>query len=105
MHTHDYLESSNRTKLRTQWTFVYYIQVPENMKPGDGDIVFKTEDGNIHTFTPQENDILIFPGDLPHIAMPSQSAKEDRIVFAANFNFDTNYKNSGRERIKFEEVF
>lgn len=103
MHTHEYLESSNRTNLRTQWTYVFYIQIPENMIPGDGDLLFKTEDQILHRFVPREKEILIFPGDLPHIAMPSQSGRIDRVVYAGNLNFDFSFKNELKERIRFEE--
>lgn len=103
MHTHEYLESSNRTNLRTQWTYVFYIQIPPDLKKGDGDIIFETENRNRHTFVPQEMDIIIFPGDLPHIAMPSQSGKIDRVVYAANINYDFNVRNTEKERVRFEE--
>lgn len=104
MHTHEHLESSNRTKLKTQWTYVFYIQIPSNLKKGEGDIIFKTEDGNLHTFVPKENDILIFSGELPHIAMPTQSASIDRMVYAANINLDFTCKTDGNKKIKFEDV-
>lgn len=105
MHTHEYLESTNRTNLRTQWTFVFYIQIPPNLKKGEGDIIFETEDKKRHTFVPNENDILIFPGHLPHIAMPTQSGKIDRIVYAANLNFDFSSRNSEKKKVKFEELY
>lgn len=103
MHTHEYLESSNRTNLRTQWTYVFYIQIPEGMVEGDGNLIFETEDKKRHTFIPEELDILIFPGDLPHIAMPSQSGKIDRIVYAGNINYNFSERNKFNQRIKFEE--
>lgn len=105
MHTHEFLESTNRTNLRTQWTYVFYVQIPLNLKEGDGNIIFKTEDGNMHTFIPKEKEILIFPGDLPHLATPSQSAKYDRIVYAGNMNLDFNIKNVPNKRVKFEEYY
>lgn len=105
MHTHEYLESTNRTNLKTEWTFVFYIQIPPNMNTGDGDIKFQTEDGILHTFIPTENDILIFPGDIPHIAMPSPSGEIDRIVYASNLNFNFDVRNLEKKRIKFEELY
>lgn len=105
MHTHEFLESTNRTNLRTLWTYVFYIQIPPNLKSGDGDIIFKTEDGNLHTFIPKEKEILIFPGDLPHIARPSQSGEIDRVVYAANINFDFSIRNSKNKKVKFEEYY
>lgn len=104
MHTHEHLESSNRTRLKTQWTFVYYIQIPPNTIKGEGDIIFKTEDNLEHRFTPSEGDILIFPGELPHLVMPTESATMDRVVYASNLNFDFNDKVDTHKRIKFEEI-
>lgn len=105
MHTHEFLESTNRTNLRTQWTYVFYVQIPVNLKQGDGNIIFKTEDGNMHTFIPKEKEILIFPGDLLHIATPSQSGKYDRVVYAGNLNLDFKVKNNPNKRVKFEEYY
>lgn len=105
MHTHEFLESTNRTNLRTQWTYVFYVQIPLNLKQGDGNIIFKTEDGNMHTFIPKEKEILIFPGDLLHIATPSQSGKYDRVVYAGNVNLDFKVKNNPNKRVKFEEYY
>jgi hypothetical protein len=105
MHTHEYLESSNRTKLKTQWTFVFYIQIPPNMKEGDGNIIFESEDKKHHTFIPEVNDIFIFPGDLKHLVMPSQSGTIDRVVYASNLNSDFNYKTESNKKIKFDEIY
>jgi hypothetical protein len=104
MHTHEHLESSNRTTLKTQWTYVFYIQIPTDLKKGEGDIVFKTEDDVLHPFTPKENEILIFSGDLPHMAVPTKSSKTKRIVYATNVNFDFNYKNVNNKKIMFRNL-
>lgn len=105
MHTHEHLESSNRTDLKTQWTFVHYIQIPSNMKEGDGNIIFKSEDKKLHTFIPEENDIFIFSGELPHLVMPSQSGAIDRVVYASNLNLDFNCKTNPNKRIRFDEIY
>lgn len=105
MHTHEFLESTNRTNLRTQWTYVFYVQIPVNLKQGDGNIIFKTEDGKMHTFVPKEKEILIFPGNLPHLATPSPSGKYDRVVYAGNINLDFKVKNNPNNRVKFEEYY
>lgn len=89
MHKHDYLYyTTEKTNLETKWTCVFYIQIPKNLKEGEGDIIFMTEDKKLHTFTPKENDILIFSGKLYHMVTPIPSAEVDRVVYASNFNFD-----------------
>jgi len=103
MHTHEYLHSSNHTNLKTQFTFVFYIQLPSDMNEGEGDIVFKTEDNKLHRFTPNEFDIFIFSGDLPHMAVPTQSSNENRIVYATNLCFDFKQRTSNK-RVQFKNI-
>ena len=89
MHKHDYLlYTTEKTKLKTEWTCVFYIQIPKKLTKGEGDITFMTENKKLHTFTPKENDIIIFPGTLYHMVTPIPSAEIDRIVYASNFNFN-----------------
>ena len=88
MHKHDYLHyTTEKTNLKTEWTCVFYIQIPKNLDKGEGDIIFMTEDKKLHTFIPRENDILIFPGTLYHMVTPIPNAEIDRVVYASNFNF------------------
>lgn len=88
MHKHDYLlYTTEKTSLTTQWTCTFYVQLPECVKEGEGDIIFMTEDKKLHTFTPRENDILIFAGTLNHMVTQTPNAEVDRIVFATNFNY------------------
>jgi hypothetical protein len=91
MHKHDYLlYTTEKTKLKTEWTCVFYIQIPKKITNGEGDITFMTEDKKLHTFTPKESDIIIFPGTLYHMVTPIPNAEIDRIVYASNFNFNLN---------------
>lgn len=89
MHKHDYLlYTTEKTSLETQWTCTFYIQLPKNVKKGEGDIVFMTEDKKLHTFTPEENDIIIFGGTLNHMVTQTPDAEINRVVYATNFNFN-----------------
>ena len=101
MHTHDWLESSNRIKLKTNWTYVYYIQIPTNLKEDQGDLVFKTEDKNLHKITPKENEIIFFPGDIPHMPIPTIGSDINRIVYTSNINYDFNYFRETNKRVHF----
>ena len=93
----------NKDKVaKSSWV---YIQIPPNMKEGDGNIIFKSEDKKHHTFIPEVNDIFIFPGDLKHLVMPSQSGTIDRVVYASNLNSDFNYKTESNKKIKFDEIY
>jgi hypothetical protein len=62
--------------------------MPNNLKDDEGNIVFMTEDKNIHKFIPKENDILLFSGKLQHMIIPMPNAEMDRIVYATNFNLN-----------------
>ncbi len=89
MHKHDYLlYTTEKTSIETEWTCVFYIQMPNNLKNDEGNIVFMTEDKNIHKFIPKENDILLFSGKLHHMIIPMPNAEMDRIVYATNFNLN-----------------
>lgn len=104
MHTHNYLVSSNKTDLKTQITFVYYIQIPNKINGNEGDIIFKTENNKFYKYTPTENDILFFSGDLQHMAVPTPNGEIDRLVYASNLNFDFNYKIDKNKRIRFKNI-
>jgi hypothetical protein len=103
MHTHEYLMSSNLTDLKTDLTFVYYIQIPKEKYDNEGDIIFKTENDLLYKYTPQENDLLFFSGDLPHMANPTPNEEVNRIVYASNLNFDFNHRMNGNKKIKFKD--
>ena len=91
MHKHDFLHYyTEKTKLKTDWTCVFYIQIPEGLREQDGNIVFMTEDKKLHNFIPEENDLLIFSGKLSHMITPIPNSEIDRIVYASNFNFNLN---------------
>jgi len=89
MHKHDYLYyTTEKTSLKTDWTCVFYLQIPQNLQDGEGDVIFMTEDKKLHRFVPEENDILIFSGTLNHMVTQIPNAEMDRIVFATNFNLN-----------------
>jgi len=104
MHTHKYIFSSNKTSLKTQYTFVFYIQIPKDLEGGEGNIIFKTEDKKLFSYTPSENDVLIFSGDLEHMAVPNQSAIEDRLVYASNLSFSLEEETTFDTPIKFKNI-
>jgi len=91
MHKHDFLQYyTEKTKLETEFTCVFYIQIPKNLKEDEGNIVFMTEDKKLHKFIPYENEILIFSGKLNHMITPIPNAEIERVVYASNFNFNLN---------------
>lgn len=86
-HTHKNLDG-RRTKLQTDYTFVFYLQIPKNIKNGEGDLLIRDKSNYIHTITPHEGDIIFFKGELSHVPTPTPNAEIDRVVIAGNICSD-----------------
>lgn len=79
--------------IETDFTFTYYLQMPDNLSGDDGKLLFRTNDGMIHKFLPEENDIYIFPPDLDHVVEWNKESTKDRVVIASNVKFINTNKN------------
>ena len=88
MHQHLLVHPNNRSTIRTDYTFTYYIQIPTNSINDEGNIVFETTDKVKHNFSPKEGDIFLFPADLRHTAIPTPNCDKERIVMAGSFCID-----------------
>jgi hypothetical protein len=88
MDNHKDLHRFNKSHITTQWVCVLYLQIPDDMKNGEGDLVFKTENADLYRFTPKEYDLLIFSGLLDHMTIPNENSNLDRISYVSNFSFD-----------------
>ena len=77
----------------TSYTWVYYLQMPDNLEGDQGKILF-SRDKNESTalkILPQDGDIIIFPSDLPHKPLLNPHSTKNRLVVAGNIavNFKT----------------
>lgn len=88
MHAHKKLHRFNKSHINTEWVCVFYIDIPLEMKKGEGDLLFKDENDKFFTITPKENDVVIFSGDIQHMTVPNQSSDTNRISYVSNFNFN-----------------
>ena len=99
MHNHKNLHRFVETKyalgkptpksyISTTWVCVFYIQIPDKLENGKGDLLFSTEDNKTHRITPEENEIVIFSGDLNHMTLPTDGIPTKRISYVSNFNFN-----------------
>jgi len=70
------------------YTFVCYIQVPDNLSGDNGVLFVKDVDGSVFSILPNEGDILIMNGDLPHVPNYSPNSTKDRIVLAGSIRMD-----------------
>lgn len=86
-HTHKDLLNGTH-KYKTTFTYVYYVQMPDNLKGDDGYINFKDKDTKeIYSFLPKEGDLLIFPSTILHAPNTNENSKNDRVVLAGNLHF------------------
>lgn len=86
-HTHTDLNRNLKLFL-PNYTFVYYIQMPDVMEGEDGVLYFKSKDETEYYIRPEEDDFVIMPGDMPHAPNSAPKATIDRIVLAGNVGFD-----------------
>ena len=70
------------------YTYVYYVQMPDVMDGEDGVLYFKGENNNEYWIRPEEDDLIIIPGQLPHSVGMAVRSNKDRIVIAGNVGFD-----------------
>jgi hypothetical protein len=86
-HVHTEIQE-NAGKFFPHYTYVYYIQMPDVMDGEDGVLYFKGEDNNEYWIRPEEDDLIIIPGYLPHSVGLASKSNKDRIVLAGNVGFD-----------------
>lgn len=93
---HNHVEINERNKMPPPlYTFVCYIQMPDNLDGDDGVLFMEDIDKKIYSILPNEGDIIIMKGDLPHVPNYAPNSTKDRIVLAGNVRLDfSKLKNS-----------
>lgn len=93
---HNHVELNILNKLPPPlYTFVCYIQMPDNLVGEDGVLFMEDIDGKVYHILPNEGDILIMKGDLPHVPNYAPNSSKDRIVLAGSVRMDfSKLKNS-----------
>jgi hypothetical protein len=82
---HNHVEINERMgRFKPTYTFVYYLQMPNNLEGDDGCLFFKKNNGEVYKLLPQEGDLIVMPGDISHAPNKSPNSTKDRIVFAGN---------------------
>lgn len=85
---HMHTELSNDLKKFTpNYTFVYYIQMPDNLSNLEGALLIKNSKGDVYTYHPNEFDFIIMDAAVPHSPMASPNSTKDRLVVAGNIGF------------------
>jgi hypothetical protein len=86
-HTHTEINKASGT-FTPIYTYVYYVQMPNNLENEDGVLYFLDEVGTEHYILPEEGDLVIMRGDLAHAPNHALKSTKDRIVFAGNVGFE-----------------
>lgn len=86
-HTHTVLNSESKS-FRPDYTFVYYIQMPDNLVNDDGVLYIEGENKTVHKYLPTEEEFVIMASHLPHVPASARRSTKDRIVFAGNVGFE-----------------
>jgi hypothetical protein len=86
-HNHVMFNKYNN-KIIPSYTFVYYIQMPNNLNVGDAELVLKDNQGNEHSILPKENEFLIHESKIEHYPKDAKNSTVDRIVLAGNVGFE-----------------
>ena len=87
--THTHTDLNKRMKSFTpNLTYVYYIQMPNNLVDKDGVLYIEGENGVIYDILPNEGDLIIMNSDLPHVPATAYGSTKDRIVIAGNVGFE-----------------
>lgn len=82
-HVHTEINKLSNT-FEPTYTYVYYLQMPDNLSSDDGVLWFKDKEGVEYSILPEEDDLIIMPADIPHAPNGAVNSTKDRIVFAGN---------------------
>jgi len=86
-HIHTEINKKNKDFI-PHYTYVYYIQMPDIMNGEDGVLYFKGKNDKEYWIRPEEDDLIIMEGDMPHAPNNASESTLDRIVMAGNVGFD-----------------
>lgn len=82
-HIHTEIEQRLGNSL-PNYTFVFYVQMPDNLSNDDGKLFIKDKDGIEFGILPKVGDLIILEGDVPHAPVDAPNSTKDRIVIAGN---------------------
>jgi hypothetical protein len=92
---HTHTDINEKLKIfHPNFTFVYYIQMPDIMNGDDGVLYFKSKKGKEYWVKPEEDELIIMQGDMPHSPNSAPDSTIDRIVLAGNVGLEFIKKSS-----------
>jgi hypothetical protein len=82
---HQHTDLNNKMgRIEPEFTYVTYIQMPNNLSDTDGVLYMKDLEGKIFNYLPKEGDIIIMKGNIEHTPNHAPHSTLDRIVMAGN---------------------
>jgi hypothetical protein len=94
---HEHTKNKEIPNLEIEWTYTFYIQMPNNLQGTEGQLTFKMNDGKIYSILPEEGDLVIFPSNLLHMPELCPNSTKERIVFGGVYtklNLNKSYNKS-----------
>lgn len=87
-HDHTYY-MKEEPAIGSTYTYVYYLQMPDNLEGDEGKIFFDLDenDDTAFKYLPKEGEMLIFPGYVPHRPAINPNSTKSRVVIAGNIAF------------------
>lgn len=86
-HTHTEINKEMKS-FTPNYTYVYYIQMPDVMDGEDGVLYFRGPNKKEYWIRPEEDDLIIMEADMPHAPNSAPNSSVDRIVMAGNVGFE-----------------
>jgi hypothetical protein len=71
-----------------KYTYIYYIQMPDNLQNDEGHLVLRDKNGNSYSILPKENEFIIHSSDIDHYPKHAPNSTVDRIIIATNVGFE-----------------
>jgi hypothetical protein len=86
-HNHDEINKNMKRYIPT-YTYIYYLQMPNNLKDDEGHLVLKDSKGNIFSILPEDGEFLIHKSNVDHYPKEANNSSIDRLVIAGNVGFN-----------------
>ena len=83
----NYPDTRSNAPILTDWTYCFYLQVPNDLQGNEGSLLFKDKDGKIYATKPEEGDFIFFKGDVEHRPNLSPNSEGTRIAICSNISF------------------
>jgi hypothetical protein len=85
---HNHTEiNKNMLRHNPKYTFIYYVQMPDNLRDDEGYLVLKDINGEVYSILPKEGEFIIHESHVDHYPKEATNSTVDRIVIAGNVGF------------------